>query len=237
MYLKRSSRTKQKVGRGVIVTKRLGCLHAHHSNIEYIEKALSHYDVEIMHFVDPSFMYRLMHDEGFQYSHAKMKVKEQVKLIAMCHVDAILMTCTNYIAMLQEEALSVSIPIIKLDDPYFESICRVEKPHIIIFTNPATVEGTMKRLYSYARNKGKTIDVESLVISDTFELIIQGRKSEYDDKVEKFLIDIIQSEDRIISVAQLSMVDACKRVGGITLNPLMVLVDSLIEQLALERKW
>ncbi|MFK4314224.1 hypothetical protein ABH953_003034 [Bacillus sp. RC236] len=33
--------------------KKLACLHAHHSNIEYIDRALQSFGIEILHFVDP----------------------------------------------------------------------------------------------------------------------------------------------------------------------------------------
>lgn len=32
--------------------KKIGCLHAHYSNIEYIQKAIASNDLELVHFVD-----------------------------------------------------------------------------------------------------------------------------------------------------------------------------------------
>lgn len=42
--------------------RKLGCLHAHYSNIEYIEKAFSPFDMDYIHFVDPASMYRMAAD-------------------------------------------------------------------------------------------------------------------------------------------------------------------------------
>ncbi|MEH7547587.1 hypothetical protein V7306_17495, partial [Neobacillus vireti] len=72
---------------------------AHYSNIEYIDNALSSYDIELIHFVDPALMYRVTSDENFKEANAQNKVKEQIEWIAQCNVDAILITCTNYIAI------------------------------------------------------------------------------------------------------------------------------------------
>lgn len=58
-------------------------------------------------------MYRVTADENFQGSDAQIKVHEQIEWIAQCNVEAILITCTNYIAILQENPLSLSVPIIK----------------------------------------------------------------------------------------------------------------------------
>lgn len=217
--------------------KRLGCLHAHYSNIEYIANALSPFDIELIHFVDPALMYRITSDDNFQVSDAQNKVKEQIEWIAQCNVDAILITCTNYIAILQEDQLSISIPIIKIDEPYFDSICNIQQPQTILFTNPATVKGTMERLYDYAKNHKKSIDIEVIVINNTFELIMQGLKEEYNQEIFKFLNQIIKEENKIISVAQLSMVEASQQVEYKTskpiINPLNTLISSTVKQLEL----
>ncbi|PEO95389.1 hypothetical protein CN554_18960, partial [Bacillus wiedmannii] len=192
--------------------KRLGCLHAHYSNIEYIENAFSLFNIELIHFVDPALMYRVTLNENFKESDAQFKVKEQIEWIAQCNVDAILITCTNYIAILQEDQLSISVPIIKIDEPFFDYLCNIQQPQTILFTNPATVEGTVERLKHHANNHQKSLDLEVIVINSTFELIMQGLKEEYDQEIAKFLNQIIKDTKKVISVAQLSMVDASQQV-------------------------
>lgn len=219
--------------------RKIGCLHAHYSNIEYIEKALSDYDVELVHFVDPALMYRVTVDESFQRTDAEDKVKEQLEWIARSKVDAILMTCTNYIAMLPEDTPSISLPIIKIDEPFFHQICDIEQSQLILFTNPATVEGTMRRLHDYANSTGKTLDVEVMVIQDAFEYIMQGRKEEYNLKITEFLHEVIKNEEKAISVAQLSMVEASEQMEHMTsrtiLNPLEPLVSAIVNELELDK--
>ena len=212
-------------------------MHAHYSNIDYIENALSADDVELMHFVDPGLIYRVTSDESFTMEEAQNKVKEQIEWIAQCNVDAILITCTNYIAVLQEEKLSISIPIIKIDEPYFEYICNIQQPQTIVFSNPATVNGTMERLNQYAEEHQKLIDIEVMVIN-AFELIMKGQKQEYNQSIINFLEPLLE-EGKIISVAQLSMVDASREVEAMTsksiINPLDPLVSAIADQLKIER--
>ena len=68
---------------------------------------------------------------------------------------------------------------------------------------------------------------------------MQGRKHEYNQEISKFLHKIIK-EDKIISVAQLSMVDASKKVEYMTskpiINPLDTLISSIVYQLKIEKK-
>ncbi|GIO23077.1 hypothetical protein [Oceanobacillus sp. J11TS1] len=218
--------------------KKLGCLHAHHSNIGYIERALSLFNVELIHFVDPALMYRVSSDEKFQESNASNKVKEQIEWIAQCNVDAILITCTNYIAMLKEDQLSTAVPIIKIDEPFFDALCNIQEPQAILFTNPETVRGTMKRLKQYADNHQKSLDIEVMVIDNTFKLIMQGLKEEYNQEISRYLNQRMKENHKVISVAQLSMVDAALQVeektAKIIINPLNTLTSFIVKQLKLE---
>ena len=220
--------------------KKLGCLHAHYSNIEYIENVLSPFNIELIHIVDPALMYRVTSDRNSQESDAQNKVKEQIEWVAQCNVDAILITWTNFIAILQEDQLSISVPIIKIDEPFFDFICNLQQPQTILFTNPATVEGTVERLNHYANNHQKSLDLQLIVINNTFELIMQGQKEEYNQEISKFLNQIIKDEKKVISVAQLSMVDASRQVEYKTsktiINPLNTLVSYIVNQLELEKK-
>ena len=213
--------------------KRLGCLHAHYSNIEYIENALSPYDIECIHFVDPGLMYQVT-DGNIKVSDVQKKVKDQIDWIAQCNVDAILITCTNYIAILQDEELSISVPIIKIDEPYFECICKIQQPQTILFTNTSTVNGTIERLKQFALDHKKAIDIEVIVINNTFDLLMKGLKEGYNQEIIKFLHTMV-NENKIISVAQLSMVDASKEVEDMTnktiINPLDTLISYILNQL------
>jgi aspartate/glutamate racemase len=217
--------------------KRIGCLHAHHSNISYIETALSPYDIELIHFVDPGLMNRLMTDKSFTISEGEKKVKDQVEWVAQSGVDAILITCTNYIALLKEEELSVTVPIIKIDEPFFQAICQMEQQQTILFTNPDTVPGTMNRLHQYAELHHKTLEIEVKVIENTFELIMSGKNEEYQNAVCDYIMQLDHSDN--LSVAQLSMVAAAQQAETETaktiINPLNTLVSSMVKQLNLER--
>lgn len=214
--------------------KKIGCLHAHYSNIDYIESALSSYEIELSHFVDPGLMQRVTNDPSFTVVEAEKKVKDQVEWIAQSGVDAILITCTNYIALLKEE--QPSVPIIKMDEPYFEAICEIQEPQTIVFTNPDTVPGTMNRLQQFAKLHKKTLDIEVMVIENTFELIMRGQKEEYVQEVSNALEKLVRNQKRVVSVAQLSMVAAAQQVERETsmtiINPLHTLVSSIVTQFA-----
>jgi len=214
--------------------KKLACLHAHHTNIEYIDRALHSFGIEIFHFVDPILSYRLKIEREFQREYARNHLKEIITYIAESNVDALLITCTDYITLLDEN-FKINIPVLKIDDPFFEMICQVEEPQTIIFTNKRTVSGTVERLKQYARQNKKSIHVKVEVIEGIFELLMQGSKEEHDDKLEKCLYEIMKERNEMISVAQLSMVDAASRVENVMekkiISPMNILAEYCIQSL------
>ncbi|TMV51504.1 hypothetical protein FE783_06930 [Paenibacillus mesophilus] len=194
--------------------RKIGCLHAHYSNIEYIQKALASDELELIHFVDPGLMSRITADPDFDAARARNKVAEQIRWISEAKVDGILVTCTNYITLLEEDRLQLTIPLIKIDEPFFHDVCRNTGRQILLFTNPATVDGTMKRLHEYARRHNNPIsDWEPRVIDNTFDLIMQGHKDRYADEVSSYIRNLLLSGNaESVSVAQLSMVESAVAV-------------------------
>lgn len=73
----------------------IACFHAHHSNIRLIEQALTSYNIELVHYVDPG-LDRLKHDEYFDSALVREKVNQTLQWMSRCHADAILVTCTLF---------------------------------------------------------------------------------------------------------------------------------------------
>ncbi|MGN7312750.1 hypothetical protein ACTHQ4_16795 [Alkalicoccobacillus gibsonii] len=208
--------------------KKIGVLHAHHTNVSYIEDCFQRYLIELVHFVDP----------GMIIKKNKEKALEQLEWMASCQFDAIIITCTEYIALLEDIELQFDIPIIKIDEPLFELICDDDQPKVLLFTNPNTVEGTMKRLEKYAHRNQKKLNCRSVIIEDTFNLILKGRTEDYHKEILAFLYEAELSGS--IFVAQLSMMNAAKlyqnKTAKIIGNPLDTLVRFTAQSLTLQRK-
>ncbi|MEG0385397.1 MAG: hypothetical protein RR642_11645 [Solibacillus sp.] len=217
--------------------KKLACLHAHHSNIPYIEDLLKPFPIEISHHVDPGLMDQIKNNPHFDLQLAQTKVNSQIAWLEDTHPDAILITCTNYIALMDTERKFPSIPLIKIDEPFFEKICSITAPQIVIFTNQDTVEGTLARLNDYAKSNMKNINIEVRMLPEAFSLIMKGLKSEHDAMLAAFMDELIQTEKKVISVAQLSMVDAARQMSAkhtlTILNPLDALTKTIVDALDL----
>lgn len=208
--------------------KRIGCYHAHYSNIEHMDRALGEYEAELIHFVDPGL--------------AETKVFETLDWIARCHVDAILVTCTFFTAILNDEVLRrIPVPVIKIDDPLFREIADCSGPTVLVFTNPATVEGTMGQLRRFLAAAGKTPQIESRLLPGTFELIMAGRKEAYLERVREGLLQAAREHPGArVAAAQLSMVPAAQQASqteGVAIgHALAALTEPLVRQLSLQRR-
>jgi hypothetical protein len=195
---------------------RIGCFHAHYSNIEQIDNALSTYDVECIHFVDPG-LDRIKNDPDFTLEQAERKVLDTLNWIANSHVDAILVTCTFYAAMIRDDIHRLPVPVIKIDDLLFQDLLNRGGPIVLVFTNPNMVEGTLGRMRRYFEQNGATLDAEARVLSGTFELIMQGKKEQYAEQVTSGMIGIARElPDKTIVAAQLSMVPAAQSAADAT---------------------
>ncbi|CAI6086359.1 hypothetical protein [Cohnella sp. JJ-181] len=220
----------------------VACLHAHESNIAYIDRLRVPDGLSWAHYVDPGLIARMGADESFTAGQAEAHVVRQLEWMANAGADAILITCTNYIALLEEERLAVKRPILKIDEPYFAEICRRAGPQALLFTNPATVEGTMSRLYAYAERGGYARpQIETVVLPEAFDLVMRGEKEAYHDAVQGELNRLLNADPaRPVSVAQLSMVDAALRTErdrgapiGHPLRPLEGAISELVRALGL----
>ncbi len=214
---------------------RLGCLHMHHSNIPYIDGIIAPDRVELLHFVDPGLMRRIGSDASFVSDQAGQQVRRQLEWMAGCGLDAILITCTNYIAMLADEPLGLSIPVLKIDEPFFADLLQQPSPHLLLFTNPATVEGTMRRFHDYAHRAGHQPSIETEVMPGAFELVMAGKTEEYVAAVANQLRQLVRSgRYGAISVGQLSMAASALRITSETGVPIGNPLDSLRFHLAQE---
>ncbi|SDW16153.1 hypothetical protein [Paenibacillus sp. CF384] len=163
-----------------------------------------------MHFVDPG-LDRIKNDASFTKQLAEKKVIETLEWISGCHVDAILITCTYFTSIMQDEMNRLPIPVIKIDEPLFRDLSNQDKPIVFVFTNPNTVEGTMSQFRQYTDSRGISVQAESRLISNTFELIMQGKTKEYISEVSTGLLNIAKEQpDAKIVAAQLSMVPAAR---------------------------
>lgn len=215
------------------MTIHITCLHASASNIAYIDRAFNGYDVLLTHVVDDNLIHQIR--GGMSQKELSKKVIHQLQQIEQAGGNYILITCTNYIALLEELTVEFKLPIIKIDEPFFEQVSKADKPIKLLFTNEATVQGTMKRfkaIYPCEQER------EVVLIPAAFEQYLAGETVKHDQKIIEYLV----SQDLFeytVAAAQLSMSNAAivysKISGQSVINPLNSLQAYIVEKLKIRK--
>ncbi|ASA19493.1 hypothetical protein [Paenibacillus donghaensis] len=208
----------------------IGCYHAHYTNIELIEQALGAGGAELVHYVDPG-LDRIKADSDFTPAVAERKVAQTLDWIASSHVDAILITCTFFSAVYKEQLHRMAVPVIRIEDPLFSKLASAAaRPMVLAFTNPATVAGTMEQLQRFAAQQGIDLQAEAALLEDTFPLIMQGHKEEYNQAVSSGLLRLAgEHPGKQLVAAQLSMVPAAREVSASGGSEVWNQLDSLAD--------
>ena len=199
------------------------CLHAAESNVGIIEHSLADRSFEIRHVVDTYLLTIIREQRPFN----EQKEYAFSKIIALVEQQPafILITCTNYIVLLDLIELETNIPILKIDELLFAQLKDVQKPIKMLFTNKQTIEGTMARL---KQTLSAELDIEVIFIPEVFDWYLAGDTLRHDQKVLSTLLELDASQ-HIIAVAQLSMANSVERYsklsGNVALSPLTAFKD------------
>ena len=127
----------------IIISKtiKVACLHAHHSNISYIEDAFSKTNIIFLHVVNPILLHEL--NASLNVELIKAKLSKQIDDMLLLHVNAIIITCTTYSGLYNTQA---DIPILKIDSAFLSFLTKQKKHIHVLFTNPTTVQ-TLQIVY------------------------------------------------------------------------------------------
>ncbi|MGF9908318.1 hypothetical protein [Brevibacillus porteri] len=221
---------------------RIACLHGHYSNISLLSDAFAAFDVELIHFVDPGLLLQNAGAPGHtkEQSHAKnAKLREQLSWMQSCAVDAIVITCTQYAALVTpEDEEFATVPIFTIDGPFFHELAQYTEPQVLLFSNPATVQPTMERLVQNADSHNLHPEIQVHIVENAFALLMENKLEAYREAIKDALYQIYQTfPDQPIAVAQLSMVpvaDQFAKENGFTIShPLHSLTSQMSATLRL----
>lgn len=164
------------------------CIHAHESNRQWIEQTLPNEKIQ-----------HIILDHLIEESN-DFKVKKQVLLhlntLRNKETSCFISTCSYFSAHLPE---AYDLPIIALDTLLFQTICQEPKLQLV-FTNAATVKGTLER---YGKYKDSNQKLTVHIIPNAFEKIMAGEIDLYKKLVQEGMGKL--DSEIPIAVGQLSM--------------------------------
>ena len=168
--------------------KKILCIHAHESNIYYLDRLLGTFDCAIDH-----QMIRLADNPK---NSAEM-LKKEITSYFCDDVIACFLTCTVHGSLVDEEMIN-GVPIFKIEDPIIEKLSQDPCDKVLLFTNPSTVNLTVNKI-KHSRGRFQNYDVE--IIPDSFELILNNEQALY----KAAIVEYIRTKTKDVYLMQLSM--------------------------------
>lgn len=178
---------------------RMICLHATEANIEIIDREMKEMPFDIKHEVDTHLLSMIRAKQPLELQ--KAYVVEKLNKLTLQEPALLFVTCTNYVALLDEINVTTHIPILKIDEVLYEQLKGIHNPIKMLFTNKETIRGTMQRFRQFVSEE---VEVEVLHIPDVFDWYLAGDTLRHDQKVLMTLLELDAYENTVV-VAQLSM--------------------------------
>ena len=178
---------------------RMICLHASEANIEIIDREMKEMPFDIKHEVDTHLLSMIRTKQPLELQ--KAYVVEELNKLTLQEPALLFVTCTNYVALLDEINVTTHFPILKIDEILYEQLKNIHNPIKMLFTNKETIRGTMQRFRQFV---SQDVEVEVLHIPDVFDWYLAGDTLRHDQKVLTTLLELDAYENTVV-VAQLSM--------------------------------
>ncbi|MCD5002469.1 hypothetical protein IV487_08340 [Enterococcus saccharolyticus] len=178
------------------------CLHASSYNIALVDEGMRGINIEVDHVVDQQLLHLIQREESEQqYTYIHQKLQQ---LIAK-KPDAILITCTNYIALLEQRPLISEVPLLMIDEMLFKQLPKTRQTLTVLFTNKQIVTGTLQRLRKFCP---WVKQIEIMVIDNVFSWYLAGEITKHDARIYETLLSLGNGQ---LMAAQLSMSRAVER--------------------------
>ncbi|MGX7262948.1 hypothetical protein [Enterococcus crotali] len=197
--------------------KKMICIHAHASNIPYLIQVFqNHQDIHLAHYVLTDFL------ENFTTENITEFIEEKVTE----DVTNVIITCTMYSNLLQQDFIK-EVPILRVEDPLVAHIVANSNKKKLIFSNPKTVEQSMKKVETVYSEQKRTTDYDIFIVPNAFDLIMRDQKEAY----QRTLIDYLQENNRLftgdIYLMQFSMAIVSNKQIDDLQQPIFTILDTL----------
>lgn len=183
-------------------------IHAHDSNISYMEALFNEDDIVKKHLIIKPQM-----DLEDQRKKLMALIKKELK----SDVVGFMITCTVYASLIEESDID-GVPIWKIEDPIIEAIIQDDHQKFLFFSNPDTVPLTMAKVKAGYQKKGKESDYQVRLIPDSFPLIMSGQQAAYEEAIKEAIAPYLQEKGSVylmqLSMSLLDGTDNVKTVYG-----------------------
>ncbi len=155
------------------------------------------------HIVDDTLIHTVL-EAGKPTPYVYRRLTEHAVAAEEFGANAIQLTCSSVSEVVDTIKHSVSVPILKIDEPMIRDAVKRFERIAVIATAPSTLKPTMNQIGDMARELGKTIKAEPTLCEGAYEALLRGDKREHDRIVTDYLLKAVEKSDAVL-LAQASI--------------------------------
>lgn len=187
------------------MTKKIGLVHATMNSVDPILHAFRtlHPNVDLINVMDEGLIWEL--NETNQITHSMIRRLIDIASKAEdAGADAILLTCSSFSPYVPEFKHLFNVPVLSSDESMLNEAVNKGTKIGVIATVGKAGPTTTNLLYQTAKEQGKTIEVETIVITEAFQALQRGNQAKHDELIHEAINKLTTTSD-VILLAQYSM--------------------------------
>jgi Asp/Glu/hydantoin racemase len=157
----------------------------------------------IFNMVDESLLCDIIRD-GYTPAKTARRLVSHVIAADDAGAQMILVTCSSMGRAVEASRALVNASVLRVDEPMAQRAVETGSRIGVIATLPSTLEPTVVLVKRCARDRGKQVEVQSIVVEGAFDAVISGDGAKHDLLVAAGLKDLAGKVDAIV-LAQASM--------------------------------
>lgn len=187
------------------MSEKVGLVHATMNSVQPILHAFhtNHPSVDLINVMDEGLILELNKTNTVTQSMIRRLIDITGKA-EDAGADAILLTCSSFSPDVPTFAHLFNVPILSSDESMLNKAIEIGGKIGVIATVEKAGPTTTNLLYKTAEEKGKTVDVETVVITEAFQALQKANQAKHDELIHAE-IDRLSGESDVIILAQYSM--------------------------------
>lgn len=187
---------------------KIGLVHATMNSVQPILHAFRslHPSVDLINVMDEGLIWELNQTNEITQNMTRRLIDIASKA-EDAGADAILLTCSSFSPNVEGFKHLFGVPIISSDESMLNEAIRIGGKIGVIATVAKAGPTTTGLLYETAEKAGKTVEVETVVITEAFQALQKGNQAKHDELIHAE-IDKLTPECDVVLLAQYSMARA-----------------------------
>ena len=189
-------------------------------------------NVDQFHVVDEGII-RLLLDNGQLNPKISRRILWQALQVQDVGANLILFTCSSTSPAVDDLKKLINVPIMKVDEAMANYAVECGERIGVVVTSHPTLQPSINLIHSVAREKGKKVEVQSVLETEAFSAKLRGDADKHDQLV-KDAVRRLSAKNDVVVLAQASMAHLTEALSGESPVPIVSSPKHCIEALKKE---